>query len=100
MARSTFALKAAALLPILALAGCGLGMDESDPRYGEMKEHNAFMKQLRADDPDTGVLLAHECQDEVGWWLSNDGLIAMMRCIRRKYDEGVRAEPPAEGEAV
>jgi hypothetical protein len=96
MARST--LKAAALLPILFLAACGLGMDESDPRYAEVKQANLWLKQLKLEDPDTAVLLAQECSDEVGWWLSKDGVIAMGRCMRGKYDEGVRAEPPVESE--
>lgn len=84
--------KAAALPLILALAGCGLGMDETDPRYPEMKQASAWMKQLKAEDPDTGTLLAQECADEVGFGLSADGLLELTRCMRRKYDEGVRAD--------
>jgi hypothetical protein len=80
---------------ILGLAGCG-GMDESDPDYAEMSELNNWMKKLKAEDPDTGSYLAEECQKEVGFWLSRNGVLEMGRCMRRKYDEGIRWVPEEE----
>lgn len=92
MASFRLALKASSLLLAVTLAGCDLGMDETDPRYPEMEQANQWMKRLKAGDPDTGALLAQECADEHGFRLSNDGLLELTRCMRRKYDEGVRAE--------
>lgn len=100
MARSTHKLTAGWLLPALVLGGCGLGIDESDPRYAEVEQSSLWLKQLKAEDPDTGTLLAQECSAEVGWWLSTDGVIELTRCMRRKYDEGIRAEPPAGSESA
>ena len=74
---------------LLSLAACG-GMDEPDPPYAEMTELNQWMKKLKAEDPDTGSYLAEECQKEVGFWLSRNGVLEMSRCMRRKYDEGIR----------
>ena len=97
MGRSRLKVTAATLLLIAGLAACG-GMDESDPNYAEMSELNLWMKKLKAEDPDTGSYLAEECQKEVGFWLSRNGVLEMGRCMRRKYDEGIRwvsdSEPP------
>ena len=75
------------------LAGCYGDIDKSDPRYAEMEGHNAWLQQLKADDPDTATLLAQECYEEKGGsLLSSEGVLQLSRCMRRKYDEGVRAE--------
>jgi hypothetical protein len=89
MGKSKIALVSAALLLAAGLSGCG-GMDESDPHYAEMSELNSWIKKLKAEDPDTGSWLAEECQKEVGFWLSKNGVLEMGRCMRRKYDEGIR----------
>ena len=89
MGKSKIALVCAALLLAAGLSGCG-GIDESDPNYAEMSELNLWIKKLKAEDPDTGSYLAEECQKEVGFWLSKNGVLEMGRCMRRKYDEGIR----------
>ena len=91
MANSRRALTAASLLLALGLAACGQGMDKTDPRYAELEEANLWIKQLKAEDPDTGAVIAQACQEEVGFWLSDEGVLEMSRCMRRKYDEGMRA---------
>ena len=92
MGKSTHIAAAAALL--LSLAACGI--DESDPNYAEMSELNLWIKKLKAEDPDTGSYLAEECQKEVGFWLSKNGVLEMGRCMRKKYDEGIRWVPDEE----
>lgn len=60
MAALRLALKASPLLLGLALGGCDLSLDESDPRHPEMEQANQWVKRLKAEDPDTGALLAQE----------------------------------------
>lgn len=91
MANSRWAPIAAALALALGLAACGKGMDKSDPHYAELEEANLWIKQLKAEDPDTGAAIAQACQEEVGFWMSEEGVLEMSRCMRRKYDEGMRA---------
>ena len=85
----------ATLLHAPSVASCG-GIDESDPNYAEMSELNLWMKKLKTEDPDTGSYLAEECQKEVGFWLSKNGVLEMGRCMRRKYEDGIRWVPDAE----
>ena len=82
------------LLPLLiaaaAMAGCGNAqLDQSDPNFAEMEEHKAWLRQLKADDRDTARLLVKECWGE-GSFTTAEGKLTMSRCMRRKYDEGVR----------
>ena len=81
------------LVGALLLAGtvtaCS-GIDESDPNHAEMSELNLWIKKLKAEDPDTGSYLAEDCQKEVDFWLSKNGVLEMGRCMRRIYDEGIR----------
>ena len=79
------------------LAGCYGDIDKSDPRYAEMERLNAWIQELKAEDRDTAELLAPECYEEGGSLLTSDGVLELSRCMRRKYDEGLRWVP--EGEA-
>lgn len=90
-------LTGAALLA-MPLGACG-GMDESDPDYAEMSALNMWLKKLKAEDPDTASLLAQECNEEVGFSLRKEGILAMGRCMRGKYDEGRRWVPDGNAEA-
>ena len=45
--------------------------------------------QLKADDADTARLLVRECWGE-GSLGTAEGKLQVARCMRRKYDEGVR----------
>jgi hypothetical protein len=56
-----------------------------------------LIKQLKSDDPDTGRLLAEMCMEEGGSLWTSEGVLTLSRCMRRKYDEGVRWVP--EGKA-
>jgi hypothetical protein len=62
-----------------------------DPRHQEIREGKAWLDQLKRDDPDTARLLAQQCYAEGGSPWSSEGLLTLTRCMRRKYDEGVRA---------
>ena len=81
------------LLPLLlaaAMAGCGNAqLDRSDPNHAEMEELKAWMRRLKADDRDTARLLVRECWGE-GSLGTPEGKLKVARCMRRKYDEGVR----------
>ena len=79
-----------------ALSGCYGSIDKSDPRYVEMEAHNAWIQQLKSDDPDTGRLLAEMCMEESGSLWTSEGVLTLSRCMRRKYDEGVRWAPEHE----
>jgi hypothetical protein len=83
----------AILLAAAALTGCYGDIDKSDPRYAEMERNSAWMKKLKAEDRPTAELLAQECYDEGGSLMSAEGLLQLTRCMRRKYDEGVRWVP-------
>lgn len=85
------------IVPVLiaaALAACSSSaasdFDPSDPNYAEMEELKAWGKQLKADDRETAHLLIRECWNE-GSLTTPEGKLAVARCMRRKYDEGVRA---------
>ena len=82
------------LLAAAALAACSSSastMDESDPNYAEMEELKAWGKQLKADDPDTARALVKACAT-AGSFFSAEGKLEIARCMKRKYDEGERAE--------
>jgi hypothetical protein len=79
------------LLLAFALTACGSSTDPNDPNYAEMVEHKAWLDQLKRDDPETGHLIAQQCADEVGFGMSREKVLELSRCMRRKYDEGVRA---------
>jgi hypothetical protein len=61
-----------------------------------MEAHNAWIQQLKSDDPDTGRLLAEMCMEEGGSLWTSEGVLTLSRCMRRKYDEGVRWAPEHE----
>ena len=84
LALAAFALTAA------VLTACGPSIDKNDPDYAEMVEHNAWLKQLKRDDPETGHVIAQQCADELGFGMSKQKVLELSRCMRRKYDEGVR----------
>ena len=78
------------LLAAIATTGCGNAqLDQSDPNYAEMEELKAWARQLKADDRDTARLLVRECWGE-GSLGTAEGKLQVARCMRRKYDEGVR----------
>ena len=79
------------LLLAFALTACGSSTDPNDPNYAEMVEHKAWLDQLKRDDPETGHLIAQQCAGEVGFGMSKEKVLELSRCMRRKYDEGVRA---------
>ena len=85
------ALKALPLLPLAALSACYGEIPKDDPRYAEMQDHNVWLKQLKAEDPDTAKLIADQCYAEGGSLWTSEGVLKISRCMRRKYDEGVRA---------
>jgi hypothetical protein len=62
----------------------------SDPNYAEMEQLKAWGKQLKAEDRDTARLLMRNCWGE-GSLSTAEGKLAIARCMRRKYDEGLRA---------
>ena len=73
------------------LTACQTGAaDDEALASPEFKELRAWSRQLKADDPDTLRLLVTEC-GLAGAFGSADSKLATMRCMRRKYDEGVRA---------
>ena len=74
-----------------ALTACGSSTDPNDPNYAEMVEHKAWLDQLKRDDPETGHLIAQQCAEEHGFGMSKAKVLELSRCMRRKYDEGVRA---------
>lgn len=85
------------LLPLLiaaAAAGCTSSaagdFAPSDPHYAEMEQLKAWGKQLKAEDRDTARLLMRNCWAE-GSLSTAEGKLAIARCMRRKYDEGLRA---------
>ena len=83
------------LLPLLiaaaAVASCGNAQfGQSDPDFAEMEDLKAWGRQLKADDRDTARLLVRECWGE-GSLTTAEGKLTVARCMRRKYDEGVRA---------
>ena len=99
MSAAASRVKASPLLFAALLAGCYGDIDRSDPRYEEMERHNAWLKQLKAEDRATAELLAQECYAEGGSLITSEGVLELSRCMRRKYDEGVRWVPedgPAE----
>lgn len=84
-------------LPILiavALAGCSSSAASdfapSDPNYAEMEQLKAWGRQLKAEDRDTARVLVRNCWSE-GSFSTAEGKLAIARCMRRKYDEGLRA---------
>ena len=87
-------------LPLLfaaaLLAGCYGDIDKSDLRYAELERLNSWMQKLKAEDRDTAELLAQQCYEEGGSLLTSDGVLELSRCMRRKYDEGLRWVPDGE----
>jgi len=79
-------------LAAAALAACYGDIPEGDPRHQEIREGKAWLDQLKRDDPATARLLAEQCYNEGGSLWTSAGLLTLTRCMRRKYDEGVRAE--------
>jgi hypothetical protein len=55
-----------------------------------MEQLKSWLRQLKADDPDTARLLVRECAGE-GSLFTDEGKLVMARCMRRKYGEGDRA---------
>ena len=85
------------LIPLLiaaaAVAACQpSSAEQSTPPSEEMEQLKTWLRQLKADDPDTARLLVRECWSEGGSLLSDAGKLQIARCMRRKYDEGVRGE--------
>ena len=82
---------AAIALAAAAVAGCYGDIPQDDPRHAEIREHKAWLDQLKRDDPETARLLAEQCYGGSGSLFTSNGLLELSRCMRRKYDEGVRA---------
>ena len=79
------------LLPLAALTACYGDIPQGDPRHDEIRANKAWLDQLKADDPATAKLLAEQCYGEGGSIWSSEGLLELTRCMRRRYDAGVRA---------
>ncbi len=86
--------RTAIIIAAAATAGCsGSAASDfapADPDYAEMEQLKAWGRQLKAEDRDTTRLLMRECWGE-GSLMTAEGKLAIMRCMRRKYDEGDRA---------
>lgn len=82
------------IIAAAAAAGCSSSAASdfapTDPDYAEMEQLKAWAKRVRAEDRDTTRLLVRECWGE-GSLSTAEGKLAIARCMRRKYDEGVRA---------
>ena len=82
------------LIAAASLTACSNGaardFTSADPNYAEMEELKTWAKQLKQEDRDTTRLLMRECWGE-GSLSTAEGKLAIARCMRRKYDEGVRA---------
>jgi hypothetical protein len=48
-----------------------------------MERHNAWLKQLKAEDRATAELLAQECYAEGGSLITSEGVLELSRCMRR-----------------
>lgn len=86
--------RTAIIIAAAAAAGCSSSAASdfapTDPDYAEMEQLKAWAKQVKAEDRDTTRLLMRECWGE-GSLSTAEGKLAIARCMRRKYDEGVRA---------
>ena len=86
--------RTAIIIAAAAAAGCSSSAASdfapTDPDYAEMEQLKAWAKQVKAEDRDTTRLLMRECWGE-GSLSTAEGKLAIGRCMRRKYDEGVRA---------
>ena len=78
------------LIASIAVAACQPGNAEQSTPSAEMEQLRTWMRQLKADDPDTPRLLLRQCAGE-GSLFSDEGKLVKARCMRRKYDEGARA---------
>ena len=79
------------IIAAVALAACqASSAEEGASPSPEMAELQAWGRQVKAEDPDTARLLVRQCMGE-GSLFTDEGKLAVARCMRRKYDEGVRA---------
>jgi len=79
------------LIAAIAVAACQPGIaEQSTPPSEEMEQLQTWLRQLKADDPNTARLLVRQCVGE-GSLFTDEGKLVMARCMRRKYDEGARA---------
>ena len=82
---------ASVLIAAIAVAACQPGnAEQSTPPSKEMEQLKTWLRQLKADDPETARLLVRQCVGE-GSLFTDEGKLVMARCMRRKYDEGARA---------
>jgi hypothetical protein len=80
-----------AALTALSLAACqASAADDEVLASPEAEELKDWTRQLKADDPDTARLLVRECGIS-GAFGSAESKLETMRCMHRKYDEGMRA---------
>ena len=81
------------LILLVAAALAGGRSAQADPSISnsaEMEELRAWGRQLKAEDPDTARLLVRQCMSE-GSLFTDEGKLSVARCMRHKYDEGLRA---------
>jgi len=79
------------IFAIVALASCqASNADQSGPASPELEQLQQAVRQIKADDPDTARLLVRECATTASF-ASDEGKLEALRCMKRKYDEGVRA---------
>jgi hypothetical protein len=78
------------LIAAFGVAACqASSAEQSASASEEMEQLKTWLRQLKADDPDTARLLVRECAGE-GSLFTDEGKLVMARCMRRKYDEGDR----------
>lgn len=78
-------------LASLALTACQGGIGDDDILTSpEAQALRAWGRELKANDPATARLLVREC-GLTGAFGSAASKLETMRCMRRKYDEGMRA---------
>jgi hypothetical protein len=78
-------------LSALTLTAChATSADDEVLASPKAEQLKSWTRQLKAGDPDTTRLLVREC-GLAGAFGSADSKLETMRCMRRKYDEGVRA---------
>ena len=79
------------IFAIVALASCqASSADQPGPASPELEQLQQAVRQIKADDPDTARLLVRECASAAPF-ASDEGKLDALRCMKRKYDEGVRA---------
>ena len=78
------AMRAVPILLLLALSGCGYGLEE-DP---EMEDALYWARDFKAEQPDVSRAIARECEKELtaNPYFTRDGSLQLFQCIRAKAE--------------